>query len=146
MNLDSEIILNAYELADMIKESYEVEQYLQDKQTIEKDPEIIQLKKKLKQKKELYEETQRFGNYHPSFYETRDNVKKTLEDINKNPKVKKFREAEDKLNQLLYDISGKLAESISKSIMVVKDDNIIKEDYCLTGNCTACGLKGNCAI
>lgn len=146
MNLDAEVIINTYELADLINQSNEVAVYLKYKQEIETDEEIRKLKGELAKVKQLYEETERFGKYHPDFNEAKVKVDEVLNKINQHQLIKSYKQAEDKLNQLLYSISSTLAGSISSSIKVPRDNNVLDDPFCTTGSCNTCGIKDKCAI
>lgn len=56
----AEVLTYAYELGDMINQSAEVSDYLYWKGRVDCNPEIQAMVKQLQNKKELFEETQRF--------------------------------------------------------------------------------------
>lgn len=56
----AEVLTYAYELGDMINQSAEVSDYLYWKGRVDCNPEIHTMVKQLQNKKELFEETQRF--------------------------------------------------------------------------------------
>lgn len=64
----AQVLTGAYELGDMINQSAEVSDYLYWKQQVETTPEIQMGIRKLNAKKELFEETQRFGHFHPDYH------------------------------------------------------------------------------
>lgn len=146
MNLDSEVILNTYELADLINQSNEVTTYLKYKQEIDTDEEIRKLKNELAKAKQVYEETERFGQYHPDFNEVKLKVDDVLNKINQHELIKSYKKAENDLAQLLYSVSSTLAGSISSSIKVPRDNNVLDDPFCTTGSCNTCGIKDMCAI
>lgn len=146
MNLDSEVILNTYELADLINQSNEVATYIKYKQEIETDEQIRKLRNELAKAKQLYEETERFGQYHPDFDKAKIKVDEVLSKINHHQLIKSYKKAENELNQLLYSVSSTLAGSISASIKVPRDNNLLDDPFCTTGSCNTCGIKDNCAI
>lgn len=146
MNLDSEVILNTYELADLINQSDEVAKYLKYKQEIATNQEINVLKNELDRVRQLYEETERFGKYHPDFNEAKLKVDEILNKINQHELIKSYKQAESDLNQLLYTVSSTLASTISASIKVPRDNNILDDPFCTTGSCNTCGIKDKCAI
>jgi len=146
MNLDTEVILNTYELAELINQSDEVAKYLEYKQEIATNQEISILRSELAKTKQLYEETERFGKYHPDFNEAKLKVDEILSKINQNGLIKSFKQAEEDLNQLLFTISSTLAGTISPSIKVPRDNNVLDDPFCTTGSCNTCGIKDKCAI
>ncbi|GBF12555.1 YlbF family regulator [Tepidibacillus sp. HK-1] len=146
MNLDTDVILQTYDLADMINRSKEVMEYLQYKQALEKDPEVIALKKKLQKEKESFAEVQRFGRFHPSYHEVKQRIDQVLTELDQLETVKQFKKAEENLDQLFYLISRTIAHSISKSIKVPRNGDALLGGSCSTGSCSSCGLSGVCAI
>ncbi len=146
MNLDSEIILQTYDLAEMINSSKEVAEYLKYKKLLDNESEVLKLRRQLQKDKELYEETKRFGKFHPDYNQAQQRIDKTLEEINANQIIKKYKKAEEEVNRLLYEISKGLSESVSQSIIVQGNDDLLSEAICSTGTCSSCGLKGSCAI
>ncbi|WP_025701109.1 YlbF family regulator, partial [Paenibacillus forsythiae] len=63
----TEVLTNAYELGDLINQSAEVADYLYWKGRVAANSDIQSLIRKLHSKKELFEETQRFGHFHPNY-------------------------------------------------------------------------------
>lgn len=114
----SEILLDAYHLADQINESDEVKSYLRLQQELQQNPEAEKLIKQFQRDKELYEETRRFGIFHPDYQEAKKRVKISYEKLRTHPLIASFLEAEDRLDQLLYQVSVTIAHSVSKSIKV----------------------------
>lgn len=146
MNIDSEILLQTYDLLDMINNSDELMTYFKYKGLVDEDEELKNLRKELRKANELYEETQRFGHFHPNYDDAKERIDKILIEINKNPNYNHYKKAEDELNDLFYLISNTLASSISTSIKVPKYNDLITGDSCSTGNCSSCGIKGSCSI
>ena len=146
MSFDNEIIFQTYDLTEMINNSEEVIEYLKYKKEVENNQEVTNLRKKLRQAKELFEETQRFGNFHPNYNEAKEMVDKVLAEINSNELIKKYKKAEDEINSLLYMVANILSESVSPSIKVPRSNNLLDDPFCTTGNCNTCGIKGSCAI
>lgn len=114
----SEILLDAYHLADQINESDEVKHYLRLQQELQQSHEAKKLIEQFQKAKELYEETQRFGIFHPDYQEAKEKVKNTYEKLQTHPLIGSFLEAEDRLDQLLYQVSVTIAHAVSKSIKV----------------------------
>lgn len=146
MNFDTEVIMQAYELADGINSSAEVLQYKQFKGLMDIDPEVKELTAKLKKQKIQFEEVKRFGNFHPDYNQIKSNIDKLLKELKTKDSVKKFLKAEEELNELLYLVSRTLASSISESINVPKNSDLFADDSCITGTCSSCGIKDGCAI
>jgi cell fate (sporulation/competence/biofilm development) regulator YlbF (YheA/YmcA/DUF963 family) len=114
----SQVILHAYEVADMIVDSKEIHDYLESKKAFENDSEAKRLVRELQKKKELFEETERFGHFHPNYHEAKDAVKAFELQMEENPVIANYKKAENRLDQLLYSISKAIAHSVSDTIKV----------------------------
>lgn len=136
----SAVLLRSYELGDLIKSSKEAADYLYWKQQVEKSPEAGEGIRKLQQKKQLFEECQRFGHFHPEYHAALDEVKKVQEELDAIECVKRFKEAEDRLDDLLYEVSTTIAGSVSESIKVPTDKLLSEAGGC--GCSEGCG--GGC--
>ncbi len=145
MHLDSEVFLQAHELAEMINQSVEVMEFLSYKQVLDKNQEVMQLKKRLARENEKYEEVNRFSHYHPDYKKTKENLDKILLEIDQHEMVKAYKKAEEKVDDLLYEVTRTLALAISNTIKVGKNE-LNHDSVCSTGGCSTCGLKGSCAI
>ena len=63
----STILLQAYELGDWINGSYEVAEYLQSKHNMEQDAGVKAIVRSFAVKRQLFEECERFGHFHPDY-------------------------------------------------------------------------------
>ncbi|CAG7622729.1 YlbF family regulator [Paenibacillus allorhizosphaerae] len=129
----SAILLGAYELADMIKNSAETADYLYWKERKDQDEEVKRLMPLLNRKKELFEETQRFGHYHPNYHEALDQVNEVMQKLDALESVHHFKEAERKLDELLYEVSQSIAFAVSDTIKVPGNDALASGGGCSTG-------------
>lgn len=129
----SAILLEAYDLADMIKSSVETADYLYWKQQKEKDQEVSRLIREFNKKKELFEECQRFGHFHPNYHEALDQVKEVQEQLDRNESVRRFKEAEKRLDDLLFEVSSTLAQAVSDTIKVPSNDELSSGGGCASG-------------
>lgn len=136
----SAILLEAYDLADMIKYSAETADYLYWKQAKDADPEVARLVKEFAKKKELFEECERFGHYHPDYHEALDQVKAVQAQLDEVEAVRKYKEAERKLDDLLYTVSETIARSVSETIKVPSNDPLASSGGCSSGG----SCSGNC--
>ncbi|GIO65454.1 YlbF family regulator [Paenibacillus sp. FSL M7-1455] len=129
------VLMNAYELGDMINQSVEVSDYLYWKQRVDSNPEIQELVRLLAKKKELFEETQRFGHFHPNYHSAKDEVKAVEEQLDQFEEVVRFKQAEKELDDLLHQMSEMIAFSVSDTIKVPSNDPLPKR---------GCGGGGKC--
>ncbi|SFI99006.1 Cell fate regulator YlbF, YheA/YmcA/DUF963 family (controls sporulation, competence, biofilm development) [Thermoflavimicrobium dichotomicum] len=114
----SEILMDAYHLADQINESEEVKNYLQLKKKLQENEEAQRLIKEFQRVKSLYEEAQRFGIFHPNYHEAKEKAERFQKKLRQHPLISAYLEAEEKLDQLLYEVSATIAHSISETIKV----------------------------
>lgn len=105
----AEVLTYAYEIGDMINASVEVADYLYWKQAVENDPMIQALVRKLESKKELFEETQRFGHFHPNYHSAKDEVAAVEAELEAFEPVARFKQAEKNLDDLLHSMSERIA-------------------------------------
>lgn len=114
----SALLLRSYELGDMILASKEVADYLFWKDQMSQDEEARSLIGKLNRQKELFEECQRFGHFHPEYHRAMDAVKGVQEELDALTSVRSFKQAEERLDDLLYAVSETIAKSVSDTIKV----------------------------
>ncbi|AZK46977.1 YlbF family regulator [Paenibacillus lentus] len=118
----AELLTCAYELGDMINNSTVVSEYLFWKRRVEEDPEIQVYKRKLAAQKELFEETQRFGHFHPNYHEAKDKVAEVEKELEQFEAVRNFKAAEKELDELLHQMSETIAYAVSDTIKVPSND------------------------
>lgn len=131
----AEVLTYAYELGDMINASVEVADYLYWKQAVENNPEIQALVKKLEAQKVLFEETERFGHFHPNYHEAKEKVMAVEAELEAFEEVKRFKLAEKNLDDMLINMSEKIAFSVSDTIKVPSNNPLPKK---------GCGSGGGC--
>jgi cell fate (sporulation/competence/biofilm development) regulator YlbF (YheA/YmcA/DUF963 family) len=135
-----ELVEYAEELAQMVLESDIVEQYqiclykLQtNKETQEKINRFVNLK-------ELYEEVQRFGKYHPDYKRVMSQIREYKRDMDLDPHVAEFKLAENDLQSLLDEISMLVGGAVSKQIKVPSGNPFFDKGSHGSG----CGGGGSC--
>lgn len=114
----SELLLETYRLADRINDSKEVQQYLELKKKIAEDPQAQRLIKDFQKKKELFEDCQRFGHFHPDYHQAKKEAEQFRVSIQDHPLIGEYLEVEERLDRLLAEVSRKIAGSVSDSIKV----------------------------
>lgn len=93
---------------------------------------------KLNSKKELFEETQRFGHFHPNFHEAKEQVEAVQREMEQIEAVWRFKDAENNLDQMLYEMSELIAHSVSESIKVPSNNPLPKGGGCGSGGSCGC--------
>jgi len=135
----SAILLRAYDVGDMINASAELADYLYCKQAMEADSEVAQVAKQFAKAKERFEECERFGHFHPNYHEALEQVQRVQDQLDAMEPVRRFKSAEDKLDELLFTISGMIAHAVSDSIKVPGNKLTLGNSGC---NCSSGG--GSC--
>jgi cell fate (sporulation/competence/biofilm development) regulator YlbF (YheA/YmcA/DUF963 family) len=140
----STILLQAYELGDWINGSVEVAEYLQAKHEMEHDDGVKEMVRSFAKKKELFEECERFGHFHPDYHSAMEQVQKVQQQMEQNQVWSRFNQAEHQLDDLLYTVSKTIAHSVSMTIKV--PSNVMQPDNgCSSGGCsTGGGCSGKC--
>lgn len=135
-----ELLEYAEELAQMVFESDILEQYQiclykmqSNKETQEKINRFVNLK-------ELYEEVQRFGKYHPDYKRVMSQIREYKRDMDLDPHVAEFKLAENDLQNLLDEISMQVGGAVSKHIKVPTGNPFFHSDSHGAG----CGSGGSC--
>lgn len=138
------VLLTAYELGDQIISSAEVADYLYWKTRKEEDLEALELIRKFGKSKERFEECERFGHFHPNYHEALNEVEKVRGLMDQCESLRRFREAEDKLDDLLHAVSTTIAHSVSETIKVPGNNPLPEGGGCSTGSCSTGGCGGKC--
>jgi cell fate (sporulation/competence/biofilm development) regulator YlbF (YheA/YmcA/DUF963 family) len=136
----SAVLIHAYDMGDMINSSAEVADYLYWKTAVENSVEVKELQALFLKKKELFEECERFGHYHPSYHEAMAQVNEVQERLEQIEAVRRFKEAEERLDDLLYTISTTIAHAVSDTIKVPSNNLLPGAGSCGSGgSCAKCG-------
>ncbi|MFS0727748.1 YlbF family regulator [Paenibacillus sp. 1P07SE] len=130
------LLLQAYELGDMINASAPVADYLYWKTAVAEDEQAQELVIQFRKAKELFAECERFGRFHPDYHEARDKVKAIEARLDELPSVQRFKAAEQEVDDLLYEMSKLIAESVSDTIKVPGNER---------GGSGGCGSGGSCS-
>ncbi|REK76374.1 YlbF family regulator [Paenibacillus paeoniae] len=135
------LLLSAYELGDWINQSAEVTDYLYWKSVVSQDQEVKDLQIHFAKAKELFEECQRFGRFHPNYHEAKDKVKLIEKQLMDLECVSKFKESEQAVDDMLYEVSRMIAESVSDNIKVPSNERN-QGGGCGSGGSCGCGSGG----
>mgnify|MGYP001044143102 CR=1 FL=1 len=139
----TQLLLESYELSTMINQSREVSEYLQAKRRMEEDREVQRMLSLFAKKKEQYEDVQRFGKYHPDFEHISKEVRELKRSIEALETVRAFKQAEDRLDELLYQVGRTIADAVSETIKVPSNNPFleVRSSGCGTGGSCACSVK-----
>ncbi|MGG4141927.1 YlbF family regulator [Paenibacillus algorifonticola] len=134
------LLLCAYELGDWINQSAEVAEYLYWKDAVSEDADVKALTRKFEKAKELFEECQRFGRFHPDFHAAKDKIKLVEAELAQIEAVVRFKSAEQAVDTMLFEVSRTIAESVSDTIKV--PSNEASGGGCGSGGSCGCGSGG----
>ncbi|MFF2445968.1 YlbF family regulator [Neobacillus sp. NPDC058068] len=136
-----ELLENAENLARMVLESDIAEQYQiclykmrNNKETQRKINQFVNLK-------ELYEEVQRFGKYHPDYKRVMMQIREYKREMDLDPLVAEFKLAENDLQGLLDEISMLVGGAVSSHIKVPTGNPFFDSK---SSHGSGCGGGGSC--
>ncbi len=134
----AQVLLMAYELGDMVTNSQEVAEYLKWQQIVHSSPEIQEKIRDFTRKKEMFAECERFGHFHPEYHRALEEAKEAEKELEKFEAVRRYKDAEKNLDELLYDLSKTIAHAVSESIKV-PSNNPLPVSGCGSGGACRCG-------
>lgn len=134
-----ELLEYAEELAKMVLESDVAEQYRVSLYKLQTSREAQNKIKRFASLKELYEEVQRFGKYHPDYKRVMMQVREYKREMDLDPHVADFKLAENDLQSLLDEISLLIGGAVSKHIKVPTGNPFFDN-----GHGSGCGSGGSC--
>ena len=132
-----ELLEHAEELANMVLDSDIAEQYQICLYKMQSNKETQQKIKRFASLKELYEEVQRFGKYHPDYKRVMLQIREAKREMDLDPFVADFKLAENDLQTLLDEISQHIGGAVSQHIKVPAGNPFFE-----TGH--SCGTGGSC--
>ncbi|TGB00186.1 YlbF family regulator [Sporolactobacillus shoreae] len=127
------------QLASMVLHSELYEKYKSCQAAVSRDKEAQSLIRQFKVIREKYDEVQRFGRYHPDYKSVIRQVMDANRNVEMNPLIADYKNAEKELNEMLGQVSLQLAHAVSASIKVPTGDPFF-DRACSTG----CGGGGKC--
>ncbi|EKN66312.1 hypothetical protein BABA_16227 [Neobacillus bataviensis LMG 21833] len=134
-----ELLENAESLAKMVLESDIAEQYQICLYKMQHNKETQRKIKQFVGLKELYEEVQRFGKYHPDYKKVMMQIREYKREMDLDPFVAEFKVAENELQDLLDQISRLVGNSVSEHIKVPSGNPFFDN-----GHGSGCGTGGSC--
>lgn len=136
-----EILDQAEQLSSIILQSDVVEYYLSCLNKLRTSKETQQKIKAFTKEKELYEEVQRFGRYHPDYQKVMRNIRELKRDMDMDDNVAEFKRAENDLQALLDEVSVIIGKSVSEKIKVPTGNPFFDSSSSCGGGC---GSGGSC--
>jgi cell fate (sporulation/competence/biofilm development) regulator YlbF (YheA/YmcA/DUF963 family) len=136
-----ELLESAEHLAKMVLDSEIAEQYRKCLYKLRNNQETQRKIHRFASLKELYEEVQRFGKYHPDYKRVMSEIRESKREMDLDPLVADFKIAENDLQQLLDEISVLVAGAVSTHIKV-PTGNPFFDTHSNHGG--GCGSGGSC--
>jgi len=136
------LMTRAYELGESLIRSDFAAEYVQWKTAVRQDAEAQGLQKRFMQAKEKFAECERFGRFHPDYNAALEQVYEAQQQLDEVESVRKYKAAENTLDELLIDISRTLAFAVSQSIKVPDNNPNPRASGCGNGGSCSCGSGG----
>ncbi|WP_313804169.1 YlbF family regulator [Cytobacillus sp.] len=136
-----EILDQAEQLAAMISQSEEAENYRQCLYRLKNNKETQAKIRSFVKMKEHYEDVQRFGKYHPDYKNVMRSVRELKREMDLDVNVAEFRKAENDLQAILDEVSVIIGYSVSKQIKVPTGNPFFDSTSSCGGGC---GSGGSC--
>ncbi|WP_273125347.1 YlbF family regulator [Metabacillus sp. HB246100] len=138
--MESMLLLDeADKLAESILQSELAENYRVNFYRLKNDHEAQEIIRQFNKVKDLYEDVQRFGKYHPDYRKITKELRDRKRELDLNDTISSFKKAENELQSLLDEISVQLGQAVSTHIKV-PTGNPFFESSCGGG----CGSGGSC--
>lgn len=136
-----EILDEADQIAAMIIESEEADYYRQCLYRLRNNKKTQQKIRDFVKMKELYEEVQRFGKYHPEYKTVMKSIRELKREMDMDENVAEFRKAENGLQAILDEVSVLIGRSVSEHIKVPTGNPFFDSSSSCGGGC---GTGGSC--
>jgi len=136
------LLLAAYDLGDMINQSADAADYLYWKAQLARDEEAQALIRDFRKAKERFEECSRFGRFHPDYDEARREAAEMQRRMDECATIRRFKEAEQAVDDMLREIAVLIARAVSEDIKV-PDSGTVRAG-CGGGSCGG-GCAGACS-
>lgn len=133
------IIDDTEELCKMILSSEQAARYYSAHRSVYSDQQLVQEINSFQRKKELYEDVQRFGRYHPDYNTIMKDVRVQKRNLDLNEKVADLKIAENDLQDLLDEVGLLVGKTVSESVKVPVSNPFFASDSACGGGCSTGG-------
>lgn len=117
-----EVLEEAYDISDTIVQSDLVARYLEQKRKMQQNESAQALIREFQKIKERFEETKRFGHFHPDYHQARREARAFQRKMEEHPVIGAYLKAEHELDELLFHVSKTIAHAVSPSIKIPAND------------------------
>ncbi|GIN74397.1 regulatory protein YlbF [Bacillus sp. J14TS2] len=136
-----QLLEKAESIGNQIIHSEVADQYRLTYSKLQEDPETQRKIKSFLEIKDLYEDVQRFGRYHPDYKDIMVKTRERKREMDLDENIANFRRAENELQSLLDEVSVLIARSVSEQIKVPTGNPFFETGSSCGGNC---GTGGGC--
>ncbi|MDG5470173.1 YlbF family regulator [Jeotgalibacillus sp. ET6] len=137
-----ELLDSADELSRMILFSEDIQNYLTKYKQLRGADESMDKINRFAKLKELYEEVQRFGRYHPDYSRVMKEIRERKREMDMDTNVAEFRIAENKVQSLLDEVSKIIGYSVSEHVKIPTGNAFFDSGSSCSGGC---GSGGGCS-
>ncbi|MEM5015419.1 YlbF family regulator [Metabacillus indicus] len=133
-------------LGALVVQSEIAEDYRRTLDTLRKDKSAQKVIAHFVEIKNLYEDVQRFGKYHPQYKEITKAMRDAKRELDLHDAVSAFKKAEKELQNLLDEISVELGTAVSQNIKVPTGNPFFDSGSSCGGGCGSggsCGCKAS---
>ncbi|MGP1907368.1 YlbF family regulator [Metabacillus sp. JX24] len=133
-------------LGALVVQSEIAEDYRRTLDTLRKDKSAQKVIARFVEIKNLYEDVQRFGKYHPQYKEITKAMRDAKRELDLHDTVAAFKKAEKELQNLLDEISVELGTAVSQNIKVPTGNPFFDSGSSCGGGCGSggsCGCKAS---
>lgn len=144
MTSDWVLILDEVEqLNTMILSSEQMKALIHAHHVVYSDNELVKKIRDFNKMKELYEDVQRFGKYHPDYDRVMKTIRAQKRALDLDERIANLKIAENDYQDLLDEISVLIAHTVSPAVKVsVSNPFFSSSSGCSTGSC---GTGGGCS-
>lgn len=130
-----QILTEAEELAKMILQSEAADEYRKYYLKLNNDSQTQRKIKEFVRMKELYEDVQRFGRYHPDYKTINLRTREAKREMDMDENIAHFRKAENALQNILDQVSVIIGKSVSQHIKVPTGNPFFDANSSCSGGC-----------
>lgn len=131
----------ADQLASLVLQSEQAVEYRRSYYKLKNDKKAQLLISQFNKTKDLYEDVQRFGKYHPDYRIISKEMRDVKRELDLNETVADFKKAENELQALLDEISIQVGQAVSKYVKVPTGNPYFDTQSSCGGGC---GSGGSC--
>ncbi|MEB6111836.1 YlbF family regulator [Kurthia gibsonii] len=130
------------QLNDLILNSDVHRQLVDATESVYSNPSLVQKITEFNKTKDLYEDVQRFGKYHPDYTQIMKLIRTQKRELDMDETISALKVAENEFQDLLDEIGIIIGKTISEAVKVPVSNPFFQTD---TGCGGSCGTGGGCS-